>query len=205
MQEQERNNQNNDMKLNLLMKEIGEQVQRDKEKEKVYKKTNIKINVIIILLLLVIILLPFIRCGCPDNKGITDMIPRPIDGSAEQLVDETPEETDQLYIDIPGYPSVIELNSEDKGSNIGLINPEDNPVYFEFEIVIGEKNDGEFKPSESLYKSNLVEPGKVINTQEFNRSLEKGTYDAQIIIKTFSLENQSEMNGANIDVQFDVK
>lgn len=100
-------------------------------------------------------------------------------------------------IAIPGYPS-IELPANTKDVQVALLNPEGNPCYFTFEIVL---KDGD----ESLYTSKQVPPGKAVTDITLSRVLEPGEYDATIRITTFSLEDQSPMNGANVETVLIVK
>lgn len=96
-------------------------------------------------------------------------------------------------IKIPGYPTVkIAANTTDV--QMFLLNPEGNPCYFSFEVVL--KDTGE-----TLYKSKLVPPGQAITNITLSRPLEKGTYKATIKISTASLTDQSPMNGANMETE----
>ena len=100
-------------------------------------------------------------------------------------------------IKIPGYPSIT-LPKDQKTVNVALLNPEGNPCYFTFEIVL--KDTGE-----SLYKSKLVPPGKAITEITMSRALSAGEYNATIKITTTSLEDGSAMNGANVETVLIVK
>ena len=75
---------------------------------------------------------------------------------------------------------------------MNLQNPEGNPCYFTFEIILTE---GE----ETIYTSKLVEPGKAITDVTLSRALEKGEYPAVIKITTTSLTDGSAMNGADVE------
>jgi hypothetical protein len=94
-------------------------------------------------------------------------------------------------IKIPGYPSIA-LPKDKETVNVALVNPEGNPCYFTFEIVL--KDTGE-----SLYKSKLVPPGKAITEITMARALEAGEYNAIIKITTTSVADGSAMNGANVE------
>ena len=98
---------------------------------------------------------------------------------------------------LPGYPSIT-LPKDQKTVNVALLNPEGNPCYFTFEIVL--KDTGE-----SLYKSKLVPPGKAITEITMARALSAGEYDATIKITTTSLTDGSAMNGANVETVLIVK
>lgn len=93
-------------------------------------------------------------------------------------------------IKIPGYPSIT-LPANTKDVTVALLNPEGNPCYFVFDIVL--KDTGE-----SLYQSKLVPPGQAITNITLSSALKVGEYDATIKISTYSLTDQSAMNGANV-------
>lgn len=94
-------------------------------------------------------------------------------------------------IRIPGYPRItIPAGTTDVTMN--LMNPEGNPCYFTFELILTDTD-------ETIYTSKMVEPGKVITDVELSRGLEKGEYPAIVRISTASLEDGSPMNGANVE------
>ena len=114
--------------------------------------------------------------------------------------DKLPDKTDDapaVGIKIPGYPSIT-LPKDQKTVNVALLNPEGNPCYFTFELVL--KDTGE-----SLYKSKLVPPGKAIHEITMSRALSAGEYDATIKITTTSVADGSAMNGANVETVLIVK
>ena len=111
-----------------------------------------------------------------------------------------PDKTDDAPaagIKIPGYPSIT-LPKDQKTVNVALLNPEGNPCYFTFELVLGDTG-------ETLYKSKLVPPGQAIGSITMSKALSAGEYDATIKIATTSLEDGSAMNGANVETVLIVK
>ena len=110
------------------------------------------------------------------------------DGSA--LPDKT-EDKPAVGIKIPGYPSIT-LPADQQEVTVALLNPEGNPCYFTFELVL--KDTGEV-----LYTSKLVPPGQVISSITLSRALSAGEYNAVIRISTTSLVDGSAMNGANVE------
>ena len=118
------------------------------------------------------------------------------DWNGQPLPDKT-EDAPAVGIKIPGYPSIT-LPKDQKTVNVALLNPEGNPCYFTFELVL--KDTGE-----SLYKSKLVPPGKAITEITMARALSAGQYEATIKISTTSLEDGSAMNGANVETVLIVK
>ena len=118
------------------------------------------------------------------------------DWNGQQLPDKT-DDAPAAGIKIPGSPSIT-LPKDQKTVNVALLNPEGNPCYFTFEIVL--KDTGE-----SLYKSKLVPPGKAITEITMSKALPAGEYDATIKITTTSLADGSAMNGANVETVLIVK
>ena len=116
--------------------------------------------------------------------------------NGQQLPDKT-DDAPAVGIKIPGYPSIT-LPKDQQTVNVALLNPEGNPCYFTFEIVL--KDTGE-----SLYKSKLVPPGKAITEITMTKALSAGEYNATIKITTTSLADGSAMNGANVETILIVK
>lgn len=139
--------------------------------------------------------------GAPQGPVVTSTGELEIDENAGDWNGQTlPDKTDDapaVGIKIPGYPSIT-LPKDQKTVNVALLNPEGNPCYFTFEIVLKETG-------ESLYKSKLVPPGKAITEITMARALSAGQYEATIKISTTSLEDGSAMNGANVETVLIVK
>lgn len=112
-----------------------------------------------------------------------------LDSGAVTPVEEEEDQPDGIRI--PGYPRITIPAGETKVS-MNLMNPEGNPCYFTFELVLTDTE-------ETLYTSKMVEPGKAITEVELSRGLEKGEYSAIIRISTASLKDGSPMNGANVE------
>ncbi|MDR2610953.1 MAG: hypothetical protein LBC58_05800 [Clostridiales Family XIII bacterium] len=94
-------------------------------------------------------------------------------------------------IQIPGYPE-IPVAADSRELRVALLNPEGNPCYFKFEIVL-EGSD------ETLYESDWVPPGESVSRQALKHSLPKGQHKAIIRIATASLDDShSPMNGAEV-------
>lgn len=127
----------------------------------------------------------------PDTDAQTaalDIDPDAQNWTGEQLEDQGGEETG---IKIPGYPSIT-LPADEQEVSVALLNPEGNPCYFTFELVL--KDTGEV-----LYTSKLVPPGQAIYQIMLSRPLAAGEYNAIIRISTTSLEDGSAMNGADVE------
>ena len=130
------------------------------------------------------------------QNGNLDIDENAGDWNGQALPDKT-EDAPAVGIKIPGYPSIT-LPKDQKTVNVAFLNPEGNPCYFTFELVL--KDTGE-----TLYTSKLVPPGKAITEITMSRALSAGEYDATIKITTTSLEDGSAMNGANVETVLIVK
>lgn len=169
----------------------------------VLQKKHLLIAVIAVLLLLAGgIILGLNWQNWFDGKPDVSQTSSPdIDPDAEDWNDSKPPDKSESGaakgIAVPGYPS-IELPAYTKDVQVALLNPEGNPCYFTFELVLKEGN-------ESLYTSKLVPPGKAVTDISLSRALKPGEYNATIKITTTSLEDQSPMNGANVETVLIVK
>lgn len=168
----------------------------------VLKKGHIIIAVIIVLLLII----GGLVVGLNWNSwfGNTDTVPtasdtsKPdididIDPNAGDWTGSKPEdkEPSSKGIKIPGYPSIT-IAADTENVTMALLNPEGNPCYFKFEIVLKESN-------KTIYESKYVEPGKAITNVALTQPLSAGEYPATIKISTLSLDGKSPMNGANVE------
>ena len=131
-----------------------------------------------------------------SQTGDLDIDPGAGEWNGAQIPDQTPD-APAVGIKIPGYPSIT-LPKNQETVNVALLNPEGNPCYFTFELVL--KDTGE-----SLYKSKLVPPGQAITQITMAKALEAGEYNAVIKINTISIANGSAMNGANVETVLIVK
>jgi len=121
-----------------------------------------------------------------------------IDDSAGDWQGETPSGGSSDTIKIPGYPE-IPIAAGQKNISIALLNPEGNPCYFKFELVLEDTE-------EILYTSDWVPPGQAVSRQTLSRELAKGSYKAVIRITTASLdESHSPMNGSNVKTTLNVQ
>ena len=94
-------------------------------------------------------------------------------------------------IRVVGYPRItIQADTEEVTMN--LKNPEGNPCYFTFEIVLTQEE-------ETLFTSEPVKPGEAVTNVTLSRALERGEYPAMIRITTTSLTDGTAMNGATVE------
>lgn len=156
------------------------------------KEINFKKLSCIFLALISVLLVFFLGNGFFASQSTTSNngsgVQLIIDDSASPIT--APVVDGALGIRIPGY-AVLRIPAEQTEVEIPLINPEGNPCYFVYEIVLSETN-------EVLYKSNMIEPGSEIRQETLGRALAAGEYPVQVKVNTYELENLTAMNGALI-------
>ena len=113
-----------------------------------------------------------------------------IDRDAEKYPYPGITDTAEDQIAVPGY-SAIQFPANTEKVSIVLPNPENNPCYFVFSIVL-------LDSGETVYRSGMIPPGMAVTEITLLRPLESGTYPIEIRIETYSLTNKSPMNGANV-------
>ena len=120
-----------------------------------------------------------------DNK------PPDLDPNQKDYQGKDPEDKGGVEqgIKIPGYGTIY-FHAGKTDVKMILLNPEGNPCYFTFELVV----DGV-----SYYTSGLVEPSKCIEDFKLTKPIPKGDYKAVLKIRAFSLDKSlAPMNGANV-------
>lgn len=132
----------------------------------------------------------------PQIGNGLDIDPSASDWNGQQLPDKGDSGV-TAGIKIPGYPSIT-LPKDQQTLTVALVNPEGNPCYFTFEIILSDTG-------ESIYKSKLVPPGQAITKITMSRALSAGEYNATIKITTTSIADGSAMNGANVETVLIVK
>ena len=116
-----------------------------------------------------------------------------IDPNAGNWNGQTPEDKsdEAVGIKIPGYPSIT-IQKDTEQVVMALLNPEGNPCYFKFQIVLKDTD-------ETIFESQYVPPGQSITDVTLSRPLAEGEYDATIIITTVALDQITPLNGANVE------
>jgi len=131
----------------------------------------------------------------PDDNKPTNSNGLVFDLNVKDYTGTNPEDRggEKQGIKIPGYGTVT-LPAGKTDVKMILLNPEGNPCYFTFELVV----DGD-----TYYTSGLVEPSKYIEDLKLTKPLQKGEYKAVLKIRTYSLdESLTPMNSSN--VKFDL-
>lgn len=153
-------------------------------------KNKIMITVIIALCAVVAVLVTVLVTRKDKNNNDDKFTPN-IDSDAGEIGTGSNYSGGQQGIRIPGYPSIT-VDAGKENVTMNLFNPEGNPCYFTFEIVLSDTG-------ESIYKSNMVEPGKAITNVKLQHALSAGEHNAVIKISTASLTDGKSMNGANVE------
>lgn len=155
-------------------------------------KNKIMAGIIVVLCVIIAGLIIYMAVGRKGKDTGNDNTFTPsIDSNAGDIGSGGNVSDNKQSIRIPGYPSIT-IAADKEEVTMNLMNPEGNPCYFIFEIVLGDTG-------ESLYKSDMVEPGKAITNVKLNHSLAAGEYRAVIKISTASLTDGMAMNGANVE------
>lgn len=102
-------------------------------------------------------------------------------------------ENEVATIAIPGFEKVI-LNADETMQEVNFHNPEINDCYFKLTLI---HPDGSI-----LWTSDLIEPGKGMYSIELEKALAVGEYaDAVLKYECFSLDDQSPLNGSEINLK----
>ncbi len=94
-------------------------------------------------------------------------------------------------IKIPGYPTIT-IAKDTQDVTMALMNPEGNPCYFKFEIVLKDSE-------ETIFESKYVSPGDCIYDVHLGKPLPEGEHPATIKISTIALDGETPLNGANVE------
>lgn len=109
-----------------------------------------------------------------DSAFVPDLDP---DASTQEAKESDPPEG----IRIPGYPSIT-IPADTKDVTVNLMNPEGNPCYFTFTLVLKDTD-------ETIYQSKMVEPGKAITQITLSKELSAGEYPAILKISTAAMDD----------------
>ncbi len=148
------------------------------------------------LLLLLLIILLFAFCGRGGKLPTESSQWNPI---IEQNTDEASTEaaSSVSQIKISGFTDWYVPEGQTENLSIKLQNPEDNPCYFSFDIILTETG-------ETIYQSDMVPPGKSLNSISIAKPLAAGTYPAVVYITTNEIETGREMNSAKLNINITV-
>lgn len=166
-------------------------------------KKNTKRLFIVLLPLLLLAIALIVSLGALNkikNQPVDPAEKFEIDSSITDYKGELkrPPDMNTTEILIPGF-SNLEMEAGSTHINTFLFNPEDNPCFFQFNVV--DKATGDV-----LYESKLVPPGKGIEGFDLNRTFEAGEYPAVIQFNTHDLEDPTiNYNGSEMEITITVK
>lgn len=100
-------------------------------------------------------------------------------------------------IRIPGF-SILNFDANSKQQQVNFHNPEANDCYFKLSLLTPE--------GDTLWQSDLIEPGKGLYEIELANELAEGTYEnAMLKYECFTYdEDQSPLNGSEINLTITV-
>ncbi|BBF41347.1 hypothetical protein lbkm_0021 [Lachnospiraceae bacterium KM106-2] len=97
-------------------------------------------------------------------------------------------------IKIPGYGE-ISVSEGAKEMEMALVNPKDNPCYFQFTVLISVE-----EKQVTLYESQLIEQGRAITVFPVENLPSAGDYKMKVKINTYSLKDRkTPLNGAQVN------
>lgn len=141
----------------------------------------------------VLVLAAVLICGLAIG-GFFDKAP---DDEKTKIADGVEYAEDKDNISIPGYDTFT-FKAGKKEQEITLFNPEENTCYFKMSLIL---EDGTV-----IWTSDLLEPGKAFQKIVLDKALDKGAYkDVLLKYDCFSLKDRSQLNGAEIKVDIEVK
>lgn len=106
---------------------------------------------------------------------------------------EEAQENEARGIQVRGFTTWSIPANTSENLSIPLENPEGNPCYFSFEILLSDTG-------EVIYSSDMVPPGEKISRINITREFDAGDYPATIKIKTNELITGKEMNSPAIQI-----
>lgn len=119
-------------------------------------------------------------------------------GNGDILTTVAKVQTAGASISCPGITSMKFVAGQTQ-QNFVLSNPEGNPCFFQFQIVLDDTG-------EMIYESDLVPPGYSLTQFNLTRALEPGTYAATVKYVTYSFDaEQSPLNGTNMKTTITVE
>lgn len=160
----------------------------EKENKNNNNNNDKKKNIIAIIFLIVLVILALLfakRNVAPKNELDFE------DDKKIEAEDNTTEASTE-YIDVPGY-SNLQVTSEKK--TVRLINPEDNTVYFVYQI---NSDNGKM-----IYKTKAIKPGNMVEVDLYS-ILSSGDHTVNIVVNTYDVDTQEVCNGTTQQVMINV-
>ena len=196
---------------------------------KVYIENHLLLFVLLAILVLLLVITLLLR---PDTKEINNSAKLELEESQQDYVANEKQVDHSKNIVMPGWGSfTIPANTTDIDKGIDMYNPSSNRwykcpkceaqlddnlyceecekqhskdeaiedlYYMSFALVL-EDND------EVIYESKLVEPNKHLQHITLTRPLEKGSYNAYVLIKPYKSDMATECNNGKVVITLNVK
>ena len=151
----------------------------------------VKKNNLLFLLLYLLLLLLLIGGSIWGIRSILNHPDLDPNAKAYEANLERPADWDDSKILIPAY-SDLKMYANTDELYVALFNPEKNPCYFKFSLVLDETG-------ETLFETGLVPPGSAVTTVKLPRKFSAGTYPITIRIRSYQLDDyEKEVNGGEV-------
>lgn len=118
-----------------------------------------------------------------------------IEFEADQTLNQSVVQSDK--ISIPGFEAWTIDAGETKVST-NFYNPEKNTCYFVISVILDDTG-------ETIYESKYIKPGQHLYEAELIKALETGKYQATLHYSTYSMNDLTPMNGANVPFELIVQ
>ena len=110
-------------------------------------------------------------------------------------------------ISIPGFES-LDFKAGREKQSVNFYNPEENTCYFRISLVLKQRDGAGSEAvarEETLWTSELIEPGEEAGSITLNKELESGDYPAILKYECFSLKDETPLNGSNVELTLKVR
>lgn len=152
------------------------------------KKKRIIVLVLASLLLTIAVALAYLFTN--DTRDLMDLDSSAVDWKGKQK-SESKEFNDSIAI--PGFSELVFIANE-RTQQVNFFNPEINDCYFKLTLLT--------ENGETLWRSDLIEPGKGLYSIELLQNLPEGQHENAVLkYECFTLdEDQSPLNGSEINL-----
>lgn len=156
------------------------------DKQKTARRNEIIFLIASVVVLLLLLL--FLRSCDTNTEPTTEKYARTVTLPSVSATEPSQKQTaigcfDYLY-----------MVSNKKEQTVHFENPRQNDCIMNFALMVYSDN-GE---STLLWHTEDIVPGTVINRITINKSLNKGTYNAELVCSCFDIDSRSKLNGASV-------
>ena len=177
----------------------AEELKADKKRRRIQRTISI-LSLCTASVIIVLLIIPFGNLSdnyigeLSDESLLNDDIQVPLADFSLPQIDENATlctGTEQ-GITIPDIRNIT-IDADTLDISTTLFNPENNPYYFQYEIVLTNSD-------EAIYNSDLIKPGMCVETPTLARTLTKGEYDAVLKIHYYGMESYTFINSVDISL-----